>query len=85
MAPFGRACQDHRSRVPAGVGVKVSVPVKSAAAIRLVEASICGRSNAVYSIPIPSGRRPERMVARNRVPTPMGPPVTFSQPCMFGL
>ena len=85
MAPFGRACQDHRSRVPTGVEVKVSVPLKSAAAIRVVEASRCGRSNAVYSIRMSTGRRPDRMVARNRLPTPMGPAVTFSQTSMFGL
>ena len=85
MAPFGRACQDHRSRVPVEVGVKVRVPLKSAAAIRLVEASRCGRSNPVYSICMSTGRRPERMVARNRVPTPIGPAVTFSETSMLGL
>jgi hypothetical protein len=71
--------------VPALVEVKVRVPVKSAVAIRMVRASRCGRSKAVYSISMGWGRYPARTVAVNRVPTPMGPSVTFSDVSMFGL
>jgi hypothetical protein len=67
------------------VGLNVRVPLKSATAIRLVELIRCGRSNAVCSICMPTGRRPDRMVARNRVPAPMGTAVTFSATSMLRL
>jgi hypothetical protein len=65
--------------------VKVSVPLKLAAAMWVVEASRCGRSNAVYAMSMPTGRRPKRTVARNRVPAPIGPAVSFSETSMLGL
>ncbi len=84
-APLGRTCHDQRSTVPAGVDLKVRVPLNSAAAIVVVEAIRCGRSNAVYSIRISTGRRPDPTAARNRLPTPIGPVETLSENTMSGL
>jgi len=77
MAPFGRIPQHQRSRVPASVGVKLTVPGKSAAVIRVVEAIRVRRVEAGVLDVHADRPRPLRTVARNRVPTPIGQSVTF--------
>jgi hypothetical protein len=49
------------------------------------EPSLLGLSYSVISMSVSANRRPDRAVARNRVPTLIGPSVIFSDRTILGL
>jgi hypothetical protein len=63
----------------------MSVPLNSARAILVDEASRDGRWKPVYSMTISASRPPDLTAERNWVPFPTGPGVTFADRTMCGL
>jgi hypothetical protein len=63
----------------------VNPPLMSTADIVVREPNLLALWYSVTSMNISTGRRPDIAVARNRVPTPIGPSVIFSDWSIRGL
>jgi hypothetical protein len=83
--PLGRTSRDQIMRVAPAAGSKVDPPSTSTEGIVVREPNLLGISHSVTSMSISTVRRPDLAVARNRVPTAIGPSVIFSDGSMRGL
>jgi hypothetical protein len=81
----GLTSQDKLIRVAPSTGSKVNPPLTSTDDIVVREPSLLDLSYSVISMIISTARRPDLAVARNRVPTPIGPSVIFSDRSIRGL
>ena len=83
--PFGRTSHDQFIRVDPLTSSNVNPPSTSAEDIVVREPNLLGLWYSVTSMSISISRRPDCAVARNRVPTPIGPSVIFSECNIRGL